>query len=179
MDKIFEVQGQAGFFDENLIWADFEKLQEIQLTDFLIASQIENRPKDEDEDDDSGEKEDAGVGYDPVGVYADLIKKEKNADDKKKLANTLFKILYMHDESLNVNLAPLCAFLGGVVAQEIVKAMTQKFMPIKQVAYVTCSELIEDAKFEEADLGDKTLATIADKIEKRLYAEEDEDMPEK
>ena len=92
MDKIFEVQGQAGFFDENLIWADFEKLQEIQLTDFLVASQIDNRPKDED-DDDSGEKEEAGVGYDPVGVYADLIKKENNVDDKKKLANILFKIL--------------------------------------------------------------------------------------
>lgn len=178
MDKIFEVQGQAGFFDENLIWADFEKLQEIQLTDFLIASQIDNRPKDED-DDDSGEKEEAGVGYDPVGVYADLIKKENNVDDKKKLANTLFKILYMHDESLNVNLAPLCAFLGGVVAQEIVKAMTQKFMPIKQVAYVSCSELIEDVTFEDAELDDKILAAIADKIEQRLYAQQDEDLPER
>lgn len=179
MDKIFEVQGEAGFFDQNLIWADFEKLQEIQLTDFLIASQIDNRPKDEDEDEESGEKEGASAGHDLVGVYAELIKKEKKTDDKKKLANTLFKILFMHDESLNVNLAPLCAFLGGVVAQEIVKAMTQKFMPIKQVAYVTCSELIEDAKFEEADLGDKILASIADKIETRLYAEGDEDMPER
>ena len=26
MDKIEEVQNKAGFFDENLIWADFEKL---------------------------------------------------------------------------------------------------------------------------------------------------------
>jgi hypothetical protein len=53
----------------------------------------------------------------------------------------------MHNEYLNVNLAPLCAFLGGVIAQEIVKAMTQKFFPVKQVAYITCSELIEDANF--------------------------------
>ena len=26
MDKIEEIQNKAGFFDENLIWADFEKL---------------------------------------------------------------------------------------------------------------------------------------------------------
>jgi hypothetical protein len=37
MDKIFETQGEAGFFDQNLIFADFENLQEIQLTDFFIT----------------------------------------------------------------------------------------------------------------------------------------------
>lgn len=37
--------------------------------------------------------------------------------------------------------APIAAFLGGVVAQEIVKAITQKFMPIKQHFYFDCSEL--------------------------------------
>ena len=41
MDKIEEVQNKAGFFDENLIWADFEKLQEIRLTDFLITSRLD------------------------------------------------------------------------------------------------------------------------------------------
>ena len=42
------------------------------------------------------------------------------------------------------SLPPLAAFIGGVVAQEIVKAMTQKFVPIKQLAIFTFSELIDD-----------------------------------
>lgn len=42
MDKIFEVQGEAGFFDQNLIFADFENLQEVQLTDFFITGQIDS-----------------------------------------------------------------------------------------------------------------------------------------
>ncbi len=36
---------------------------------------------------------------------------------------------------------PLAAFLGGVVSQEIVKAITQKYMPIKQLFYYDCAEL--------------------------------------
>lgn len=36
---------------------------------------------------------------------------------------------------------PIAALLGGMVAQEIVKAITQKFMPIKQHFYFECSEL--------------------------------------
>jgi hypothetical protein len=35
METIEELQGKAGFFDENLIWADFEKLDEIRFTDFF------------------------------------------------------------------------------------------------------------------------------------------------
>jgi len=38
MDKIEEVQNKAGFFDENLIWADFEKLKEVRFTDFFQAA---------------------------------------------------------------------------------------------------------------------------------------------
>ena len=41
LEKIEEVQNKAGFFDENLIWADFEKLQEIRLTDFMITTRLD------------------------------------------------------------------------------------------------------------------------------------------
>ena len=35
LDKIEEAQAKSGFFDENLIWSDFEKLQEIRLIDYI------------------------------------------------------------------------------------------------------------------------------------------------
>lgn len=50
----------------------------------------------------------------------------------------------MYNEAI-LCLPAMCAFIGGVVAQEIIKAITQKFMPIKQVAIFSCSELIEEA----------------------------------
>ena len=38
---------------------------------------------------------------------------------------------------------PLCAFLGGVVAQEALKSITNKFTPIKQWFHLDCIELFE------------------------------------
>lgn len=29
------------------------------------------------------------------------------------------------------NFAPICAFMGGFIAQEIVKSITQKYLPVK------------------------------------------------
>jgi hypothetical protein len=37
MEMIEEAQTLAGYFDEGLIWADFDKIQEIRLTDFIYA----------------------------------------------------------------------------------------------------------------------------------------------
>lgn len=37
---------------------------------------------------------------------------------------------------------PLCAFIGGFVAQEIVKAMTNKYTPLNQTMYYDSSELL-------------------------------------
>lgn len=119
VDKVLEVQGQAGFFDENLLWADFEKLQEIQLTDFLITGKVGINEAYDSENEDSGSE-----AFDALGVHSVLVSNEKKLEDKKKLMNLLFKIFFMYNESHNVSLAPLCAFMGGVVAQEIVKAMT-------------------------------------------------------
>lgn len=47
MDKIEEVQNKAGFFDENLIWADFEKLKEVRFTDFFQAALRQSQLKGE------------------------------------------------------------------------------------------------------------------------------------
>lgn len=38
----------------------------------------------------------------------------------------------------------MTAFVGGFVAQEIVKAITQKFTPINQVFYYDASETLPD-----------------------------------
>ena len=45
------------------------------------------------------------------------------------------------EKTLAASFGPLCAFIGGVVAQEVVKAITKKYMPIKQEFYYDCLEL--------------------------------------
>jgi hypothetical protein len=58
------------------------------------------------------------------------------------MKNMWFKVATMHDPNQS-GLPCMSAFVGGIVAQEIVKAITQKFIPIKQLALFSCSELIE------------------------------------
>ncbi len=36
----------------------------------------------------------------------------------------------------------MAAFIGGVVSQEIIKAITNKFVPINQLLYTDCSEVL-------------------------------------
>jgi molybdopterin/thiamine biosynthesis adenylyltransferase len=49
--------------------------------------------------------------------------------------------------------APLSAYLGGFVAQEVVKSLTNKFMPIRQLYYTDCVELLSDEQPEASLTG--------------------------
>jgi len=112
MEMIEEAQNQAGFFDDNMIWADFEKIQEMRLTDFIFACMNHFEELD-------------GLDF-----LDELLESGNDKADKDKLMKTLFKILYMVDSNQS-KLPALVAFVGGMVSQEIVKAITQKFVPIK------------------------------------------------
>jgi len=46
------------------------------------------------------------------------------------MVKVIYKVLIMLDERQS-QLSPLVAFIGGLVSQEIVKAITQKFIPVK------------------------------------------------
>ncbi|XP_030832808.1 ubiquitin-like modifier-activating enzyme 6 isoform X2 [Strongylocentrotus purpuratus] len=47
--------------------------------------------------------------------------------------------------------APLCAALGGFVAQEVLKALTGKFTPLKQWVHLDSSEVLKGLENESAD----------------------------
>jgi hypothetical protein len=69
---------------------------------------------------------------------------------------TAYKVNMMMDFQQS-QLSPLVAFIGGVVSQEIVKAITQKFVPIKQLATFSFSEFI-DTPDKLVSFGDYTKA---------------------
>ena len=67
---------------------------------------------------------------------------------------------------------PLSAFLGGFVSQEVIKAITQKYMPIKQLFYTDCIEIIPDLPSDVKSWKDHIKALINAKefeIEKNRY----------
>jgi len=61
---------------------------------------------------------------------------DEGVDRCKEVANVFW-------ETRDFYMPPLCAFLGGVVAQEVVKGITQKFTCIRQEFYFDAIELFE------------------------------------
>jgi hypothetical protein len=49
------------------------------------------------------------------------------------------------------NFPPLCAFMGGFVSQEIIKAITQKYKPTKSLFYCDFIEIVQDLPEELKD----------------------------
>ncbi len=47
-------------------------------------------------------------------------------------------------QSKDGNFGPLSAFLGGYLGQEVIKAITNKFMPTNQFVYFDCLEVVKD-----------------------------------
>ncbi len=52
--------------------------------------------------------------------------------------------MYNFCATCNGTFAPLAAFLGGFISQEIIKAITYKYMPLKQLFYTNCVEVIPE-----------------------------------
>jgi ubiquitin-activating enzyme E1 len=71
------------------------------------------------------------------------------SEDELKENESFIKIFAM---TCRGNLSPICAQLGGVLGQEVLKACSGKFMPIRQWFYYHAMEALpEDENFNEAD----------------------------
>lgn len=68
-------------------------------------------------------------------------------DDGEPIAD----VVEMFSRTCAGNLSPMAAGLGGVVAQEILKASSGKFMPIHQFMSYDCSETLPDTLPSEAE----------------------------
>lgn len=72
------------------------------------------------------------------------------------------------------NLSPMAAGLGGIVAQEILKASSGKFMPIRQFLYFDCMETLPETLPSESDCAPKgtrydgQIAVFGSEIQKKI-----------
>ena len=75
----------------------------------------------------------------------------------KKIAERYHKVLSNKEEEFikkfscvcSYSFSPLCALTGGIVAQEIVKAITGKHTPINQILYYNCTELLPNIDWND------------------------------
>lgn len=75
-------------------------------------------------------------------AIADEVASKFEGDEAKEAR----RIVSIIEETRRFSFAPICAFIGGVVAQEVVKGITQKFTPIKQEFHFDCMELYKKEK---------------------------------
>mmetsp|Transcript_10619 Transcript_10619/g.14313 ORF Transcript_10619/g.14313 Transcript_10619/m.14313 type:complete len:199 (+) Transcript_10619:1081-1677(+) len=110
------------YHDENLAMLDFCKLENSAWTAKLYKS----------------------YGSSDLDEFTQAIEDYEEKERFKKLAEAF-------NFGFDTSVGPLCAFLGGLVAQEIVKAITGKFTPIRQEMYIDVMELYNKDKSDEQD----------------------------
>ena len=92
--------------DDNLLIADFEKMYSQKAASVCFRLVLKVQEYEE---------------------FENMCSKHFEPEEWEK-AKTVIKIFWKTQKDY---LPPICAFIGGVVAQEVVKGMTQKFTPIK------------------------------------------------
>jgi ubiquitin-activating enzyme E1-like protein 2 len=69
------------------------------------------------------------------------FKAELTITNLAQILNKLTRVFYF--SSRGRCFPPLAAIYGGIVGQEVLKSITNKFLPVKQWLYLDCSELFE------------------------------------
>jgi len=73
-----------------------------------------------------------------------LAKENKIGDDELKEDSEMLRLLYLFAFQCQGVFNPLCAFMGGLVAQEGIKAITHKFSPAHQLFYYDAVEVLPE-----------------------------------
>lgn len=131
-----EVQTASNLpLDANLAVADFEKMQNNQIAHLAFAALDAFRT--------AKQALPKAWSMTDCQAFLDVAKAlvEKGFQDLKWEA-AITRVLALFSLTAEGVFNPLCAFQGGVVAQECVKAITQKFSPIGQLFYYDAYEVL-------------------------------------
>jgi hypothetical protein len=156
--------------DMNMMIADFEKMHQPVITHLCFLALDEFKKQSKGEMPRPWNLEDAQkfVGF-AKKLAADL---GVEADDLKEDGEML-KWFYIFPMQAQGVLNPMCAFLGGYVSQEAIKAITQKFMPTHQLFYYDAVEVVPTFNVKDTllPLLEKNKEQPVDKVEKAFQEE--------
>lgn len=122
-----------------------------------------------------GNKEDASYVY---KLACDINAAVKEGDFKVDDLNEEHhqKMIERLAMSAAGQVGPICAFLGGILGQEILKACSGKFSPIKQWYYYDCLDALPDEPLDEAEVTpqncryDGQIMVFGTKMQEKIFA---------
>ena len=140
--------------DGNLAVADFEKMQNAQISHLCFLALDKFR---------MGEKRwpkvwDLTDAKKFVEIAKSVAKENKISEDDFAGDSEMVRLFYLFSFQCQGVFNPLCAFLGGFVAQECIKAITQKFSPANQLFYYDAVEILPDFGVEKSIKGTQPTA---------------------
>ena len=126
--------------DANLAVADFEKMATAQTSHlcFLALDKFRAEHKSLPA---TWDLADAKAF---VGIAKSLALESKIGKDDLKDDSEMVRLFYLFAFQCQGVFNPLCAFVGGLAAQEGIKAITQKFSPAHQLFYYDATEVLPD-----------------------------------
>ena len=101
-----------------------------------------------------------------AAAFAKLVKVSEGEADAK--------VVEAFSRTCAGNLSPLAAGIGGIAAQEVLKAVSGKFMPIRQFMYIDCIEALPEPLPSEAECAprgsryDGQIAVFGDKVQAKI-----------
>jgi hypothetical protein len=142
--------------DPNLAVADFEKMANQQISHLCYLA-LDKFRTDQKRLPKVWDLSDAKKF---VEIAKLIAKESKISEEDLKDDSEMVRLFYLFSFQCQGVFNPLCAFLGGFVAQETVKAITQKFSPCSQIFYYDAIEVLPDFTVEKSingkeDDGDK------------------------
>ena len=153
----FTEEKHSKLIDENMVFSDFSKVSNgfiINLTltainNYLREKQYFNNSKIITSPWDYNQFK---IIMENVNKIVSENKIELNENHQK----LIYKIIFTH----MVQFSPLCAYFGGFAAQEVIKAITNKYSPINQIIYQDCLELIPDIDIKSKETIEESLKKI-------------------
>jgi len=155
--KVFTEEGHSKLIEQNMSASDFTKIS----NGFIINLAFEsiNKYLRDNKAFTSGKMISKPWDYAQLKSIMDIADKIMTENKIKLNENQnilLHKIIFTHI----VQFSPLCAYLGGFTAQEVIKAITNKYSPVNQIIYQDCLEIVPNINLKNKEALEESLKTI-------------------
>ena len=135
-------------YDSNMEIHDFMKLSHqkiLHLVFMMIDDLVQNGNKQnknmmkENNSNNNNNTDDEEM----IRVLCEAVMKEEIVEDDENAKEGLRFMISLIAATRDGNLGCFNAFLGGLISQEVIKGITNKYMPINQFVYFDCLEIIK------------------------------------
>ncbi|KAL4475099.1 hypothetical protein ABPG74_001795 [Tetrahymena malaccensis] len=162
------------YFDANMVTHDFEKMETIPYLHIAfqalqVFTQMNSRYPH------PWNQKDAQVMIEISKNIFDAFELPQKEDEKTK--QKFEEYISTFSFTVSGTFHPLCAFMGGYVSQEVIKAITNKFVPTKQFFFTDCIEVLPNISWSDKVSSQEQIGSLQSLFEKEKEFQEQNDLP--